>query len=153
MDTQPAVTAPDPQRGVWQAQLKRGANWFFWIAGLSALNSAIAYAGSDRSFCVGLGVTGILDYLAGQHGTTMKVVALVLNAFALAIFVGAGILARKGHGWAFLAGMTLYGLDAGVLCLGLPTSLLSVAFHGLALFSIFRGFQANRALQTDPVVG
>ena len=46
--------------------------------------------------------------------------------------------------WAFIVGMSIYGLDA--LLLAWATDWLSVAFHGLALFFLFNGFRASRQL-------
>ena len=36
------------------AQLKSGANWFYWIAGLSLINSAIFVFGGNVNFIAGL---------------------------------------------------------------------------------------------------
>ena len=44
-----------------QGQFKSGADWFFWIAGLSIINSIILLAGGQWSFIVGLGITQIID--------------------------------------------------------------------------------------------
>ena len=49
---------PDP---VTLAQLKNGANWFYWIAGLSLVNSAIFAFGGHVSFIAGLAYTQIID--------------------------------------------------------------------------------------------
>ena len=46
------------------AQMKKGANWFFWIAGLSVVNSVILLMEGDRHFVVGLGVTQLVNAIA-----------------------------------------------------------------------------------------
>src|SRR5216117_2936789 len=39
------------------AQLKSGASWFYWIAGLSLINSIVAFTGGQWAFLFGLGIT------------------------------------------------------------------------------------------------
>ena len=41
-----------------------GANWFYWIAGLSLVNTILLYTGSEWVFVVGLGVTQLIDGIA-----------------------------------------------------------------------------------------
>jgi len=65
-------------------------------------------------------------------GTTGTVIALLFDAVVAAGFAGLGLAARKAASWAFIVGMSIYGLDA--LLLAWATDWLSVAFHGLALF-------------------
>ena len=43
------------------AQTTNGASWFYWIAGLSAINSVVYLSGSDWSFLAGLGLTQLAD--------------------------------------------------------------------------------------------
>lgn len=41
--------------------IKGGANWFYWIAGLSIINTLIIFFNGDVNFIVGLGLTQIID--------------------------------------------------------------------------------------------
>jgi hypothetical protein len=56
-----------------------------------------------------------------------------------------GFFASKGHGWAFIIGMILLGLDTALT--GLLQMWLSLGLHVFALFCIFSGFKASRALR------
>src|SRR5688572_28411552 len=47
-----------------EMRLKSGASWFYWIAGLSIINSIAALSGAGWGFIVGLGVTQIVDEFA-----------------------------------------------------------------------------------------
>ena len=58
------------------AQLKSGASWFYWIAGLSLINSISAASGSSWRFIVGLGITQIFDEFGNHMGTGGRWVAL-----------------------------------------------------------------------------
>jgi hypothetical protein len=77
-------------------------------------------------------------------GTTGQVLALVVDVLIAGIFVGIAAVSRNGVLWAFIVGMVLVVLDA--LLLASITDWAAVAFHGLALYFMFRGFQASRRL-------
>jgi hypothetical protein len=153
---EPAPQGQEFQPLQLQAAARSGANWFFWIAGLSAVNTAIHLSGSDTSFIVGLGVSQILDLIGRETGPTGAAVSLILNALVLGIFVLFGVFARKRNTWAFVLGMGLYALDALIYVLG--GDWLGVGFHGLVLFFLWGGFNAHRKLQAReaapaPVIG
>lgn len=42
------------QPDTWVQQAKSGANWFFWIAGMSIFNSLIQLLGGSLNFVIGL---------------------------------------------------------------------------------------------------
>lgn len=117
-----------------------GGKWFYWIAGLSMINSLLVMSGTKLHFVVGLGITSVVDGLAKRVGTAGSVLDLVINGFVAGVFVLFGMFAVKAQKWAFLLGMGLYLLD-GLLCLG-ARDFLSVAFHAYALFATYRGFTA-----------
>ena len=139
----PTATPDDPAA---QAQLKSGASWFYWIAGLSLINSFIAFSGSDYGFILGLGITKIIDALGQEIQGMGKLIALGLDLIVVGLFVFFGVFANKRKTWAFVIGMVLYGLDS--LFSLLVQDWLSLGFHGFALFCLFRGFRACRELNT-----
>jgi hypothetical protein len=119
-------------------QIISGARWFWWIAGLSLVNSVLIHSGSDTSFVVGLGFTLIADSIFQE----LKLVAFAVDALAIGGIFVLGLLAGRGQLWAFVVGMILYALDALIY---LPLEAwMAVAFHVLALVFIFGGFQALR---------
>ena len=129
-------------------QLKAGANWFFWIAGLSIVNSAILFVGSEWGFIIGLGITQVIDaiglLIAEEVGIAGKIVAFVFDIIAAGIFVLFGVFSRKRYRCAFIIGMVLYALD-GLIFL-LVKDFLSIGFHIFALFCIYGGLKAGRKL-------
>jgi hypothetical protein len=127
-----------------EGQLKSGAHWFFFIAGLSVINSLVLLFGGTFNFVVGLGITQLVSALAHELGSIGKTVAFILTLFVAAFFVLFGMQAKKGQKWAFLVGMILYAVD-GLLFL-LVQDWLSIAFHLFALYGIFKGLQALNAL-------
>ena len=132
----PASLAPVLQ------QVKSGAGWFYWIAGLSLVNTIASLSGSGWGFIIGLGVTQVFDAIAGAAGGGGKFIAIGLDAVVLGIFVLFGFLAGKCKGWAFLVGMILYALD-GLIFL-VMADWMATGFHVLALFFMFKGWQACR---------
>lgn len=131
------------------AQMKSGAGWFYWVAGLSLVNSAAAFMGSDWHFFLGLGITGIIDALGSGVQTegiqrTGQIVALVLNLLAAGVLIVLGMLASRRHTWAFMLGMVLIGLDTLIFLLG--PDWIGLAFHLLILYCLFRGLKACREL-------
>lgn len=140
------IPASDPVRDIDPDALraiKSGASWFYWIAGLSVVNSVMAAIGADWRFLFGLGVTQLFDDFGAEFGGSSQMVALALSLLTAGLFVLFGVMGGRQHSWAFIVGMILFALD-GVLC-ALFQDWFSVGFHILALFFIFKGLQANRA--------
>jgi hypothetical protein len=130
-------------------QLKLGANWFYWIAGFSVINSVLMFSGSNWGFIIGLGITQIISAIgtaaAKDLGPVATVIAFIFTLIAAGVFVVFGIFANKRYIWAFIVGMVLYALD-GLLFL-LFQDWLSVGFHVFALFFIYSGLKAYRELR------
>jgi hypothetical protein len=145
--TGPASTAPTMAaelRTSLEAQRRRGAQWFYWVAALSLINSVLALAGQEWRFILGLGITQLVQEMAkesGGGGTAAGVVGLVFIGF----FAVLGHRAVDGRRWAFVAGMVAYGLD-GVIFL-LAQHWIGVAFHVFALVMIGKGYVAARQLE------
>jgi hypothetical protein len=147
--TPPSPAGPPPAIAEMAKQRQlvlAGANWFIWIAGLSLVNSVLFIAGSNWSFFLGLGATRFVDDFGEVviTGTTGHVLALAVDVVIAGIFVGLGLVSRNGALWSFIVGTLLLVLDA--LLLAWITDWGAVAFHGLALFFVIRGFQASRRL-------
>lgn len=119
------------------------ARWFWWIAGLSLVNTILIHSGSQTSFVVGLGFTLIAD-VAFQ---TLKPIAFAIDAFAVGFFILFGWLALRGYFWAFMIGAVVYALDALIyLKFG---DMMPLGFHLFALFFIIRGAFALRSAIAD----
>ncbi len=132
------------------ARARSGANWFFWIAGLSIINSVLLRTGAKMQFIVGLGTTQLADGI----GQAMKdqgaaaagaVFSAVVSAFMVALFVIFGAYARKRAKWAFYVGMGIYAVDA-LLFLWVK-DFLGIGFHAFVLYCLYKGLVANGELQ------
>lgn len=159
METTPAAVPAPPQADLiaavlkLQAQHKSGASWFYWIAGLSVINSIVILVGSQWSFVVGLGITQLVDGIAmgvaqqasAQSGLILKAMGFVFDLLVAGLFVFFGAFAVKRHTWAYVVGMVLYAFD-GLIFL-VVKDFLSIGFHVFALFCIYGGLQASIKLK------
>lgn len=110
----------------------RGAAIFYVIAGFTAANMVLMFAGIR--FAVGLGATGA----AANDMTTL----LIANVVAIGIFALLGFLTKKGSKAAFIIGMALYAMDLLILAAFDPTRhVVSIVIHGFFLFSLFKAFR------------
>lgn len=121
------------------ARMKSGGSWFYWIAGLSLINTIAAVTGSGWGFIVGLGITRLLDdYVGGP-------VAITVDVLIAGLFILFGVFANKAQLWAFVVGMAVYTLDG--LVFAMAGAWLAAAFHVFVLFCLVNGFRAARQLR------
>ena len=148
MRTAPAVVAAlGSKTGSVEQQLERrrriGARWFYWVAGVSLVNTVVALAGQHWRFIVGLGATQVANGLAARTGHGWAP-AILLDLLLIGGFVLLGYLALQGQRWAFPVGIGLYALD-GLIFL-VARHWVGLAFHVFVLIMICKGFQAARQL-------
>ena len=129
-----------------------GANWFFWIAGLSLVNSVLMLSGTGWGFIIGLGMTQVIDGIAtevaleaNEAATVVKLVAFGFDLVVAGMCAGVGLLARKRFAWAFILGMILYAMDGMIFLLA--QDWWSFGFHVFALYGIWNGLKALRQLR------
>ena len=128
-------------------RMKSGANNFYWIAGLSVINSLVLEFGGNSYFVVGLAGTLIVDSIFVEAASQLPDAAIFLKLIGLAIsiviagiFALFGFFASKGKRWAFITGMIFYGLDAVIMLLF--QDWIGVLFHGFFLWGLFGGLRA-----------
>lgn len=126
-----------------ESQFRSGAQWFFWIAGLSLINTIVLFTGGNWAFIAGLGITQVIDNIA-QSLANARYIALIIDLVITGIFILFGVYALKRSGLAFIFGMILYGLD-GLIFL-VVQDWLSIAFHVFVLYFIYAGYKANKML-------
>ena len=120
--------------------VRSAARWFWWIAGLSAVNSVLFHAGSDVNFVVGLGMATIASMMFAK----VLPLAIVVTAGIVGFYVLMGWLAQQGRLWAFYLGLALYLVDAAIYVVF--QDWMSVGFHALAAYFIIQGIRRVHAL-------
>ncbi len=140
-----------------QNQAKKGANWFYWIAGASLINTIIFLFNGSVSFIIGLGITQLVSGIAlaveaeTDSVSMPKVGVFLINLAISAVFAAIGYFGGKGMIWAFIVGIVLYVLDGLIFILF--EDLLSIGFHIFALIFIVRGFlAANKLRKIEPTI-
>lgn len=124
-------------------RVKSSANWFYWIAGLSLINTFIVLTNGSINFVVGLGLTQVVDgfayYFSNTLGTISIVIGVMIDILISSFFVLLGFKSGKGIKWSFIVGMVLYSLD-GLIFLYLK-DFVAIGFHIFALYNIFVGYR------------
>jgi hypothetical protein len=124
--------------------MRRGASWFLWIGLLSVVNSVLMFADGGKFFVAGLGVNLVVDTVAKQMPNGGIVADIIVNGIVVLLFTLFWLQARKGAKWAFLVGMALYAADSFIFFAA--QDWLAFGFHMFALWRIWTGFSAARAL-------
>ncbi|MES2296100.1 MAG: hypothetical protein V4582_03615 [Pseudomonadota bacterium] len=120
------------------------ARWFWWIAGLSLINTVLYYSGSTASFVFGLAMTS----LVGEIFSYQPVIGGAITLLVIGFYVAIGKLAHAGKAWAFYLGLAVYVIDA-LLYAG-EGIWLAVAVHVYAAFFIGRGILRLREVLAAP---
>ena len=128
---------PSAGKDALQQRINTGANWFYWIAGLTLVNSVAAYSGNQFRFIIGLGTTQVLDALASS--SRLSAVALGIDALVILTCAIVGRYARVSR-QVYIAGMLAYGLDA--ILFVVFRDVFGLGFHAFALWNLSKGLRA-----------
>ena len=140
--------------------VQSSASWFWWVAGLSLINSVGAMFDSSYGMVLGLGITQMIDgvFLYGADGEavqpalSVRGVHLALVLAIAGLFVAIGMAAKRHSALAFVVGMALYLADG--LIYVLASDWIGVGFHAFVLFMLWGGYSTLRAIQAaTPTVG
>jgi hypothetical protein len=136
-----------------EKQLIKGANWFFWIAAVSGINTLNLIIGGNTSFVLGLGITRIIGGfaygMAGGSGSNIPlIISFILDGLFILLFFILGHFSKRRKNWAFIVGIAIYALDTLVFIWA--SEMVNIGFHIFALVMIFDGFKANKKLREMP---
>lgn len=127
-----------------ERRVQAGGSWFYWIAGTTLLNVILYNTGSSIGFPIGMLFGFFLEGIA--KGLGLPTAGWIGH---LGIATGlwlVGRRARRGSDVAFLVGGIAY-LGDTLFTFALIQDVLSVAFHALGLWGIYRGWRAAVALR------
>jgi hypothetical protein len=111
------------------------------------VNVVLFYTGSNTSFVVGLAMT----MFASVAFASNLPVAIGLAGLTVAFYAVVGLYAQRQKLWAFYIGLAVYVLDG--LIYAYFQDWMSVAFHALAAFFIFKGITRARQLNRTSLEG
>jgi hypothetical protein len=158
LEPSPATAALPPDaavRGLFDRG-KNGAAWFYWVAGLSAVNTIAVLAEGGLRFALGLVVTMFGDAVVARElkpggSMTALAIALAFNAFVLGLFIVCGRLSQRRMLPIYALGMALYLVDSifSFLLSGFMRTgggFIGIGIHAYALWCMWDGFVAYRQL-------
>src|SRR5258706_7798546 len=79
------------------AAVLSAARWFWWIAGLSLVNTILFHSGSDTSFVVGLAMTTLASAIFKSN----LPLAIGLAGVTIGFYFLMGLQAQRHKAWAF----------------------------------------------------
>lgn len=123
---------------------RRVAFWLFAIAGFTLFNAVQWLNNQSLRMVVGLISTRQLTFLIYNlpNGRTILLAAAIAAA---AVFSALGLLVYKGHAWALLVGIILYGADLALFLVRIQLrDPMGLFFHFLALGVLIAGYRAIR---------
>ncbi len=148
----PSTVSPNPTDSApLLARIRSSAAWFYWIAGLSLVNSIVTYFKASVQFTIGLMSSQVLDAIIGSiEAGVLRNVAIGFDALLIFVFALLAYYAGQLKRWAFITGMVLYILDSGLALFF--QDYISFGFHVFALVMIFKGFSALNALRKNGAI-
>ena len=120
-----------------------GARWFWWIAGLSLINTIAGISNTNVNFVMGLSMVT----LANMAFASNLALVLAVSGGLIAFYFFMGWYAQREKLWGCYLGLAVYAVDTA-LCLFLK-DWFSAAFHAWALWAIFRATQPLRQKQSN----
>lgn len=150
-DLDPSFTSQQAMQSIGvQKAYKNAGSQFYWIAGLSLVNTLAQVFNVGFYFVAGLGITQLIDGLAflfAEDSPELRGILLGVGLFLdfgiLAMIALLGYLATRGYVWPVVAGLVLYALDALLVGL-LFRDFMGLIFH---LFFLWQIWSALRALR------
>jgi hypothetical protein len=139
----------DSARHVTRTSVLHGADWFFWIAILSLINSLIVFYYQTPNTPLALGVTRWLDGTTSGFNASMTLSGLATNILVAAVLAIFGLLSRRGSDIAFVVGIFLYVIDS-FLVIGLR-DFFGFGVHLIALFFLVKGLLASRHVRENAI--
>jgi hypothetical protein len=139
----------DSARHVTRSSVLHAADWFFWLAILSVINSLIVYYYQTPNTPIALGITQWVDGTSGGIASSMTTEALVTNILIATVLAAFGLMARRGSDIAFVVGIFLYVIDA-MLIIGMK-DFFGFGVHLIALFFMMKGLLASRHIRENAV--
>ena len=139
----------DSARHVTRSSVLHAADWFFWLAILSMINSLVVFYYQTPNTPVALGITQWIDGTSGAFNAAMSTGELLTNILIAGVLAAFGLMARRGSDIAFVVGIFLYVVDS-LLIIGLK-DFFGFGVHLIALFFIVKGLLASRHIRENAV--
>jgi hypothetical protein len=124
-----------------EQMLKSAASWFWWIGGLSIVNSALNASGKQFSFTFGLGISQIGDWMLTTDSPILSALGFFVSYGFAALFFFLAWLTKHVE-FALPVGIGIYAGDAVIFLIA--QDWIGLGFHAFALFLIIGGWRGYR---------
>jgi hypothetical protein len=153
---QPFLQPNQNQEVVVGDDVRKAANWCYWKAGITVLNSIIGLSGSVWAFFLGMTLpqvfqgfaAGASDELQMKGTNGFHIVAFILSLACAGFMFFLGKKAAKGKKWAVIWGLVIFACDAllYLLTIGYESSIKSAIFgvgvHVIAIVYFSKALQS-----------
>ena len=139
----------DSARHVNRSSVLHAADWFFWLAILSIINSLVVFYYQIPNTPIALGITQWIDGTSAAFNGAMSTSELLTNILIACVLAAFGLMARRGSDIAFVVGIFLYVIDT-MLIIGLR-DFFGFGVHLVALFFIVKGLLASRHIRENAI--
>ena len=115
---------------------------------LSILNTIVLANNSHLHFMFGLGYTQVIDGFFYSIFGGYQLFGLLISVIFSSIFILFWYFAKANKDWAYITGLSIYGLDALIFIY--CKDWLSTSFHVIAFFFIITGYL--RSIENKKIV-
>ena len=123
---------------------RAGAQWLYWIVGISIINVVLMQFDVPLRFSVGLGFTELVYAFGQRIGALFVYIGILIDVLFLAVLTLLGVFAGRQKVWAFIGGLAIIALDTALLIgLGAREFMLSIIIHVLAILGLWNGMRAS----------
>ena len=144
-DQPPArVLSVEQQRAILWRRIQYAGNWWYWIAGITIVNTVLLFSHSTWGFAIGTGITDVVYGFTTVYPGFL-VPGVVIEIMIVGLIGLWGYLCQRGMLWAFWVGLILYGVDTVLEVL--MKQWIGAAFHAYAIYSIYQGVVAINLLK------
>lgn len=129
-----------------------GINWFYWITGLSLINTCMNVFDGWYGFIVWLGYTQFIDglvlFFRDEGDMMIMTIVFFISILVSGFFALAGYLTSLDKRWWYITAMVLYVIDMATYFY--VQDYVGIWFHIFALYFIYRGYIAHLQLMKNP---
>ena len=127
---------------------KNAIDWFYWIAGISLLNTLLLMTKSSIYLLFGLGISNLIvatgmAFSQTSNSWVPQLISFILASLFSGFFILVGRKGMESRRWV-IVGLIIYALD--LIPLILLDDVLSVGFHLFALLAIITQYYSAISL-------
>jgi hypothetical protein len=139
----PSPAQAEEARMKLMIEITKSGSWFYWIAGMTGINTLLTLFQANFTLILGLGITQIIYGFAvllasAAEAVWVRGLSVGLDVLIIGLFVFFGFqVIKKANIWAFYVGTAIYAIDTFVYIWA--GDWLGVVFHLFVLWQFGMG--------------